>query len=165
VGELIDFEGRVLRIEELQAPDSIASAFIFGHDNELPVNVTATAETKILAIPRPDLLKLLQKNEQILKNYLDIMANRAQLLSKKIKLLGMHTIRGKIAHYLLELVKKSGSPRIVLPNTQNEIASMFGTTRPSIGRVLREMHHSGLIEAKGRKVKIIDGSGLSAFLH
>jgi len=165
VGELIDFEGRTLRIEELRAPDTVASAFIFGQNNSLPVNITAMEETKLLSIPRQDLLKLFRQNERILHNYLDIMANRAQHLSKKIKLLGLQSIRGKIAHYLLELVKKSGSLELVLPNTQNEIADMFGTTRPSIGRAMRDMHSQGIIEAHGRKVKITDKSALSGLLR
>lgn len=165
VGELIDFEGRIIRIEELHAPDTVASAFIFGQNNALPVNITATEATRILSIPRQDLLKLFGKNERVLHNYLDIMANRAQHLSKKIKLLGLQTIRGKIAYYLLELVKKAGTLDLILPNTQNEIAEMFGTTRPSIGRAMREMHSQGIIEARGRKVRIKDNAALSALLR
>lgn len=165
VGELIDFEGRVLRIEELRAPDTIASAFIFGQDNSLPVNITATQDTRLLSIPREDLLKLFRSHEAVMHNYLDIMANRAQHLSRKIRLLGLQSIRGKIAHYLLELVKKADSTSLILPHTQNEIADMLGTTRPSVGRVFRQMHQEGYIEARGKQVKIIDAAGLSAWLQ
>jgi CRP-like cAMP-binding protein len=164
VGELIDFEGRVLRIEELKAPDTIASAFIFGTTNRLPVNITAMEETRLLVIDRNELLRLMKKNEQILHNYLNIMANRAQTLSKKIRLLGMHSIKGKIAHYLLELESKSNLSAIKLPHSQSEIADMFGVTRPSVGRVFREMHHLGFIHARGKNVRILDKSGLSKLL-
>ena len=58
VGEMMDFQGKSLRIEELQAPDTIASAFLFGDDNTLPVDVIAVEETKILFIPRQDLMEL-----------------------------------------------------------------------------------------------------------
>jgi CRP-like cAMP-binding protein len=165
VGELIDFEGRVLRIEELRAPDTIATAFIFGDNNQLPVNITTIDDTRLLTIPRTDLIRLLKRNEQVLHNYLNIMANRAQYLSKKIRLLGLQSIKGKIAHYLLELEKKSISHEILLPNTQREIADMFGVTRPSIGRVFREMDFEGLIHARGKKVKIINKQGLSKLLR
>jgi CRP-like cAMP-binding protein len=165
VGELIDFEGRILRIEELRAPDTIASAFIFGDRNQLPVNITAIDETRLLIIPRSDLLLLLKKNDRILHNYLNIMANRAQHLSKKIRMLGLQSIKGKIAHYLLGLETKTGSSSINLPHSQSEIADMFGVTRPSIGRVFREMDHQGLIHAKGKRVKIMDKPGLSQLLR
>ncbi len=165
VGELIDFEGRILRIEELKAPDTVASAFIFGDSNQLPVNITAIDETKLLVIPRTDLLALMKKNEQVLHNYLNIMANRAQHLSKKIRMLGLQSIKGKIAHYLLELETKAGSPELKLPNSQSEIADMFGVTRPSIGRVFREMDHLGYIQARGKQVKITNKAALSKLLQ
>ncbi len=165
VSEIVDFEGRALRIEELRAPDTIASAFIFGEDNFLPVNVTAIEETRLLIIPRSDLLKLFRKYEIVLQNYLDIIASRAQHLSKKIKLFGLQTIKGKIAHYLLELVKKTGSNELVLNNTQSELATMFGVTRPSLARVLREMHGEGYIEAKAKSIKILNKTALSEYLR
>ena len=164
VGELIDFEGRVLRIEELKAPETVASAFIFGQNNELPVNVTALADTKVLSIHRDELLNLFRENDRILHNYLDIMANRAQMLSKKLKLLSLHTIKGKIAHYLLDLSKKQDSGVLTLPNTQSEIADIFGTTRPSIGRAFRDMHNEGIIRAQGKRVEILNNKKLSALL-
>ena len=76
VGEIVDFEGKVLRIEELSAPDAIAPAFLFGDSNRLPVNVTASSDTRVLIIPREDLLQLLRKNEKVLENYLNSMSNR-----------------------------------------------------------------------------------------
>ena len=69
VGEIVDFEGKVLRIEELSAPDTIATAFIFGDNNQLPVTVTALEETRLLAIPRQDLLRLFRTHEKVLHNY------------------------------------------------------------------------------------------------
>ena len=165
VGELIDFEGRILRIEELKAPDTIASAFIFGESNILPVNITALEDTRLLVISRSELLILMKKNEQVLHNYLNIMANRTQQLSKKIRLLGLHSIKGKIAHYLLELEKRAGSRKLSLPNSQLEIADMFGVTRPSIGRVFRELDNQGYIHAKGKRVEILDKTALSRLLR
>lgn len=164
VGELIDFEEKILRIEELKAPDTIASAFIFGDNNQLPVNITAIDDTRLLLIPRTDLLSLMKKNEQILLNYLNIMANRTQYLSSKIRLLGMQSIKGKLAHYLLNLEAKKGSLDFKLTNSQSEIADMFAVTRPSVGRVFRELDRLGLIRARGKCVRIIDKSGLLKLL-
>lgn len=164
VGEITDFQGNYLRIEELHAPDTIGAAFVFGDNNNLPVNVTAINETKILVIPKEDLLDLFRKNQKVMNNYLDIMANRAQHLSHRIKLLGIQTIKGKIAHYLLDLVKQSDNTDIVLKNTQEQIARMFGVTRPSLGRAIRELHDEGIINAKGKKIKIRDKSALSELL-
>ncbi len=165
IGEMTDFEGRTIRIEELKAPDTIASAFIFGDKNELPVDVSASEDTKLLIIPRNELLKLLKKSDVVLLNYLDIMSNRAQQLSRKIRLLGMQTIKGKLAFYLLNITKKTGKNDIVLPNTQKEIANLFGDARPSIGRAFRQMDNEGYIKARGKNVTILDKTGLSNLLR
>jgi CRP/FNR family transcriptional regulator, dissimilatory nitrate respiration regulator len=164
VGELTDFEGKVLRMEELKAPDTIASAFIFGDKNLLPVSIKALEKTRILIIPKQDLIRLLRENEKVLHNFLDIMANRAQYLSGRIKLLGLQTIRGKLAQYLLDQFQKSSGQEIRLPHTQNELAEMFGVTRPSIARVIRELNLEKVIASRGRSYRILDASRLSSLL-
>lgn len=164
VSEISDFEGKTICLDELKAPDTIASAFIFGDNNSLPVSVTATEETKVLIIHRDDLLILFRKNEVLMLNYLNIMANRAQHLSMKIKLLGLQTIKGKIAHYLLELIQDYNSNEIILPKSQTELSGLFGVARPSIGRAIREMDAKGIINAKGKHIKIIDKTALSGLL-
>lgn len=164
VSEISDFEGKAICIDELKAPDTIASAFIFGDNNHLPVTITATEETKVLIIHKDDLLSLFRKNETLMLNYLNIMANKAQHLSMKIKLLGLQTIKGKIAHYLLELVKDKNSHEIVLPKTQSELSGLFGVARPSVGRAIRELNDDGIIDARGKQIKIIDKPALSGLL-
>lgn len=164
VGEMMDFEGKILRIEHLKAPDTIASSFIFGDNNKLPVNVVAMEPTRVLLISRNDLLTLFGINPIVLRNYLDIMANRAQHLSKQIKLLGLHTIKGKLAHYLLEQMKSHQKDQFTLPHTQNELAEMFGVIRPSVARTIRELNDEGIIRAKGKNITIINRKQLSMLL-
>ena len=164
VGEMMDFEGKVLRIEHLKAPDTVASAFIFGENHALPVNVVAMEHTKVLLIPRKDLLELFSNNQIVLRNYLDILADRSQHLSKQIKLLGLNTIKGKLAHYLLEQMKKHSSPEFKMAHTQNELAEMFGVIRPSVARSLKEMNEAGIITTKGKNITITDGKRLSELL-
>ena len=164
VGELTDFEGKVLRMEELKAPDTIASAFIFGDKNILPVTIKAIEETRLLIIPKQDLIRLFRDNERILHNFLDIMSNRAQYLSGKIKMLGLHTIKGKLAHYLLDQSKNNPKQEIRLPHTQNELAEMFGVTRPSITRVIRNLNREKIIASRGRSYRVLDTRRLSSLL-
>ncbi|MGC9344084.1 MAG: Crp/Fnr family transcriptional regulator, partial [Bacteroidales bacterium] len=126
--------------------------------------ITAMEETRLLLIPREDLVQLFAKNATVLNNFLDIMANRAQFLSRQLKLLGLNSIKGKIAHYLLEQVKKQGSDSIRMMHTQNELSEMFGVARPSIARALKEMNKEKYILARGKNVQIINKSILSSFL-
>jgi CRP-like cAMP-binding protein len=93
-GEMVDESGRVIKIEDVPAPGALAAAFLFGSRNRFPVNVVAISDVEILSFEKPDFLKLLKTNDKILINYLDMISNRSQFLSEKIKFLNFKTIRG-----------------------------------------------------------------------
>jgi len=164
IGEIVDFEGKVIRIEELKAPDTIASAFIFGNNNALPVDITASRSTRLLVIPRNELIKIFRKYEVLLHNFLNIMSNRAQHLSKKIKMLGLQTIRGKLAHYLLEQSGQNNSDSFTINHTHASLAEIFGVSRPSLSRVIREFNSEGILSSGGKKYQITDPKRLSSYL-
>jgi CRP/FNR family transcriptional regulator, dissimilatory nitrate respiration regulator len=159
-GEMVDYAGRVIKIEDIAAPGALASAFIFGSKNKFPVNVIAVSEGELLLISKADFLRLLMKYDKLLVNFLDMISSRSQFLSEKIKFLNFKTIKGKLAFYILQ---KSGVKgiQITLDMTQNDLADFFGVARPSIARALGELEDEGYIEAKGKNIKIIDKEGLA----
>ncbi len=163
-GEMTNISGKVIKIEDVEAPKHIAAAFVFGYDNKFPVNVIANSDVKILFIPKLSFIELLQTNKAVLKNYLDIISNRAQFLSNKIKFLSFKTIKSKISHYFLELSKKQESTSIILPKTQKDMADFFGVTRPSLARIIGELEVDGIIKARGKNIDIIDKEGLIRLL-
>jgi len=159
-GEMMDYAGRVIKIEDIPAPGVLASAFLFGNKNRFPVNVIAVSEGELLMIGKSDFLKLLMRYDILLANFLDMISSRSQFLSEKIKFLNFKTIKGKLAFYILQ---KSGinGVLITLGMTQSDLADFFGVARPSIARVLGELEDGGYIEAKGKSIKIIDKKGLA----
>ena len=159
-GEMVDYAGRVIKIEDIPAPGALASAFMFGSRNRFPVNVIAVSDGELLLIEKPDFLKLLMRNDIILINFLDMISNRSQFLSEKIKFLNFKTIKGKLAHYILQKAGKERSS-VLLDMTQNELADFFGVARPSVARVLGELEEEGYLEAKGKNIKIINKAGLA----
>ena len=154
-GEMVDFSGRIIKIEDIQASGALASAFIFGNRNKFPVNVVAISDTSIMTIEKADFLKFLKSNDKLLTNFLDMISNRSQFLTEKIKFLNFKTIRGKFAQYILQ-VAGSDKSEIKLTMTQNDLAEYFGVARPSIARVLGELENEGIIITKGKTLKILD---------
>lgn len=163
-GEMVDFSGKTIKIEDIDPPRMLAPAFLYGKNNRYPVDIVANKESTILSFSKPAFIQLLQTNEKILTNYLNSISNRAQFLSTKIRFLSFQTIKGKIAHFLLQLSQRINSTEIMLPKTQNELAEMFGVTRPSLGRAIREMDSEGIIKAEGKRVRILDKEQLSGLL-
>lgn len=159
IGEMVDFSGRIIKIEDIPAPGALASAFMFGGNNNFPVNVSAVEDTNMLIIYKADFLKLMRHNDRILLNFLDMISNRSQFLSEKIKFLNFKTIKGKLAQYILKKCSEEGGT-FVLARTQSDLADFFGVARPSVARILAELEREGLIYLKYRKITIIDREGL-----
>ena len=86
-GEMVDFSGKTIKIEDIESPRMLAPAFLFGKNNRFPVDIVANEECVILTISKDSFLKLLQENIQVLSNYLNSISNRAQFLSNKIKVM------------------------------------------------------------------------------
>lgn len=159
-GEMVDFAGRVIKIEDIIAPAALAPAFMFGNRNRFPVNVIAVSDGELLLIEKPDFLKFLMNHDIILVNFLDMVSNSSQFLSEKIKFLNFKTIKEKLANYILQKAGKDGM-LVTLDMTQNDLADFFGVARPSVARALGDLQEEGFIEAKGKNIKIIDKKGLA----
>jgi CRP/FNR family transcriptional regulator, dissimilatory nitrate respiration regulator len=154
-GEMMDYSGKTIKIEDIEAPRPLATAFLFGNKNRFPVTVTANTDAKILSIPVTEFLKLLQKNAQVLKNYLNSISSRSQFLSEKLRFLSFKTIREKVAHFLLQ---QAGDRlhSIELKSTQQQLSELFGVTRPSLARVLGEMQREKLIIIEKKTVTLLN---------
>jgi CRP/FNR family transcriptional regulator, dissimilatory nitrate respiration regulator len=155
-GEMVDLSGKILKVEEIPAPQPLAHAVIFSNANKFPVDVVALVDCKILFISKPDFLRLLQSNTTILSNFLRAVSNRAHFLTTKLWLLSFKTIKEKVAHYLLTLSKSESRTTIILPKSHQELAEFFGVTRPSLARVFAEMQEEGIIHVKRREITIIN---------
>ncbi len=159
-GEMVDFSGKILKVEEMHAPMPVAHAFIFGEYNIFPVDVIALDNCKILYIPKIEFLELMQHETRVLIKYLNSISNRAQFLSNKLWLLSFKTIKGKIAHYLLNISKSNTRTTLILYKSHQELAEFFGVTRPSLARVLAELQEEGVIYVNRREVTILNRAKL-----
>jgi CRP-like cAMP-binding protein len=154
-GEMVDYSGKAIKIEDIDPPKPVALAFLFGENNTCPVNIVANNHVEMFHLPKKSVIALMQLSSAFLNNFMNMISSKTQFLSDKIRFLSFQTIRGKIAHYLLQL---SGpvEGEILLPKSQEELANMFGVTRPSLGRALRDLHNEEIIEAKGKSIKVLN---------
>ncbi|MGQ1889803.1 Crp/Fnr family transcriptional regulator [Thermophagus sp. OGC60D27] len=160
-GEMIDYSGRVLKIEDIHPPMPLAVAFLFGKNNRYPVTISATEVTDLLVFPKESVVWMMQRSELFLTNFLNAVSNRAQFISGKLMFLSFKTLKSKLAHYLLELDRlQNRNGKVVLNKSHEELAELFGVTRPSLSRTVRELHQQGIIQARGRDVCIINSKAL-----
>jgi CRP-like cAMP-binding protein len=154
--QMVDHSGRLIVMAEISAPFAIAPAFLYAEQCEMPVSVVAIKESEILLIRRDVFTDLLQKNKLVLQNYLTMISNRSKFLSDKIHFLTFRTIKSKIADFLLKRAKESNSNVIILDETQQELADIFGVARPSLARTFKDMEEEGLILIERKKMTLLD---------
>lgn len=157
--EMADPTGKVVKVEDVLAPNPLAILFLFGKENRFPVQVTAKERILTLIIPKQSILRMLQYNEQILINYLNISAQYASMLSKKLHFMSFRNIRQKLALYFLELTKQSND-RAKIELTQTALAEYFGVSRPSLSRELSNMQNDGLIIMEKKEIIVPDRNKL-----
>lgn len=151
-GEMIDYSGRLIKVEDIIAPRAIAPLFLFGADNRYPVEVTANEATEVFEIPKESVLKLFRRNEKFLENYMNLSANYARTLADKLFFMSFKTIRQKLASYLLRMLKQQGDSPIQLDRSQQELADYFGVSRPSLARELAHMQDDEHLIKTDRKL-------------
>ena len=154
-GEMIDYSGRLIKVEDIAAPRAIAPLFLFGEENRYPVEVTANEPTEVIELPKSSVLSLFRKNEQFLENYMNLSANYARTLSDKLFFMSFKTIRQKLASYLLRLYKQQQQTHITLDRSQQELSDYFGVSRPSLARELAHMQADGLLIADRKHITIL----------
>lgn len=154
-GEMVDFAGNSLKIEEMDPPQMVAAAFLYGPQSVFPVNLSAIADGKMLIIYKKDFTQLLSDDQRVLNNYLNIVSGKAQFLSRKITFLSFKTIKEKIAYYLSQNLRP-GSQMVTMTQSQKGLAEMLGVARPSLARTISEMEADQLIRWERNQVEIIN---------
>jgi CRP-like cAMP-binding protein len=162
-GEMSDLSGRTIKIEDINPPQALAAAVLFGDGARYPVTVTANSDSEILIINKEDYLAMMTRDRRVLSNYLSFICGKAQFLSDRLRFHSFHTIKGKFAHYLASL-PGAATGRVVIDRSQQELSEYFGVTRPSLARAIGEMEQEGLISVDRREVRFLNLKGLSALI-
>lgn len=156
VGEMNDFSGKTVVIETINAPNLIAPAILYCEQNKIPVNVVAKTYVRVLPISREDLSHMLQSNIKVLNNFLRLISERSKFLSDKVRLLRFGTIKSKFSGYLLDLYSRKQSLNFTIEHSQQELADMFGVSRPALAKTIGQMIDEGLIWSSNKEYKILN---------
>ena len=152
--EMLKDNGDVQKIENLSNGDIIGSAFIFGKDNNLPVDLIVLEEGELLHIDKKNLLKGFNINEKFLINFLNEISDKTQFLSNKVwKNFNNKTIKEKMLDYILE---NTQSNKVIFKHSINELAELFGVSRPSLSRVISEFVEDEILKRDGKNKFILN---------
>lgn len=148
--------GKVVTLTRLSKGDIFGEVIVFSENREYPATVLASDVTEVLFISKDSILDFCSTNKIFLDNFLKLLSSKILMLNQKVKNLSFHTIRQKIANYLLTEVKKQKSLILKISISKNLLAEQLGMPRPSLSRELIKMREEKIIEFDRNVIKILD---------
>jgi CRP-like cAMP-binding protein len=138
-------------------------------DNRYPDSAAALEESTITFIPREDFLATLEKSGVLGKRLLKTLSHEFAVLANSLTLF-THPVRERLALQLVVLREKfkvnfqPGEP-VEINMSREDLASLVGTARENVVRMLTEFKEEGVLETKGRKIIVLDVRKLIALAN
>jgi len=158
VTEMADEKGDFMKVEQLRAPNPMATGFLFSTDNRSPVSAICSVPCTLVVIPKENVFFLMKRYEEFMMAFLAYISNKVSFLSEKLRLVSLRTIRAKLAYYLLK--ESEGESAFRLKISKEEIARLFSVSRPALVKVMMEMAGEGIITVDHREITIRDRRAL-----
>lgn len=145
---------------------SIAELPVFDGGN-YPASATAIDDTTLIFVSRQDFQALCLAHPQVSLKVLRVIGSRLRRLVGIIEELSFTTVRHRLASFLLRLAHKDGKrsgagAEIILPVSNQELASHIGTVRELVSRNLSRLQAEGILQIDGRTVTISNLKALEA---
>lgn len=129
---------------------------------ERSATVTALEPGETLVLRGSELRRLAREHASVDDVLVRMLAEHVGLLSER--LVESYTVDAetRVARRVLELGRVyGGSPPIVIPLIQEELAALAGTSRATVNRVLRDAEGRGLVEVGRGRTVLLDPDGLA----
>lgn len=126
------------------------------------VSAQATADSKLIAIPRAYMMRLLQEGGVLTRRLLEVLSKQVLDSHQKMEEMNGHSGVRRVACYLLHFSPRldSSSFELTLPTSKQAVASHLNMTKESFSRALREMREAGVVEVRGRNIRVLDSDRL-----
>jgi CRP-like cAMP-binding protein len=154
------------KVLEILGPGASFGEAVMFLDRPYVVLAETLADSLLLAIGKHAVFAELERNPKFARK---MLAGLAQRLHRLVHDLEAHTLRSgtqRVIGYLLRDLPEvpPGEPVAVeLATSKGVLASRLNITREHFSRILHELSAGGLIEVRGRTIRILDPVRLRAF--
>ncbi len=126
-----------------------------------PDSAAVMEESVITFIPKEDFLKTLDQSPALNNRLLKTLSHEFAVLANSLTMFAQKTVRERLALQLIVIREKhkvdsiEGAP-VEINISREDLASLVGTARENVIRILTEFKEKGILETKGRKIIVKD---------
>jgi CRP/FNR family transcriptional regulator len=148
-------EGKEQIIQIFKQFDLFGEAALF-ESGTMPVNATTLEPSTILIISKDALLKLIAKEPEVALKMLAIQAKKLRFLTKSIEELTLIDAEQRLVNYLILKAKNSATGNTFkLDIAKTTLATLLGTSRENLSRMLSKLQNAKIITIEGNKVTVL----------
>lgn len=154
-----DATDRMIIITLLKKGSEIGVMLAASLEHKSPVSVQAQDDVSVLLIPFDHLFarceKACSRHDTLLRNYINIVAEKGLVLHDRIDCLLKPTVREKIMAYLTRVSREQQSRMVSIPINRNAMAEYLNIERSALSRELSNMKMDGLIDYHKNTFRLI----------
>jgi len=157
----IDSYGKTI-VNEIHGANSFIGYMTLLGDGEYHETAIAMEDSELAVIPKNDFVDLIRKNRDVSSKFIKMLAGNVRDRENRLLQMAYAPVRERVANALLMLKDKTqaNEPQNEIRISRDDLASVVGTAKESLIRMLSEMKKDGLIESDGLAIKIVDAVGL-----
>jgi CRP-like cAMP-binding protein len=130
-------------------------------EERYPDSAAVLEDSEIDFIPKEDFFEVLENSKILPQRLLKILSHEFFVLANSIALFAQRSVRDRFATQLVfmrEKYKEDFTPgmSVEINMSREDLASLVGTARENILRILKDFKEEGILETKGRKIIIKD---------
>ncbi|MGN0707694.1 MAG: Crp/Fnr family transcriptional regulator [Faecalibacterium sp.] len=139
-------------------PGGVFGDVLGGSSLSSPVTVLAACPCEVLLLPYHRLLcpDGSPERQRVLQNLVRTISDKYFLLSRRIDLLVLKSLRAKVCAYLLLEAERTGSTTFSIPFSRVQLADYLNCDRSALSRELSRMQHDGLLATYKSSFKLLE---------
>ena len=129
--------------------------------------VEALEDTEVAIIPREDFESLINNNRDVMRKFVQLLANNVTTREEKLLGLAYNSLRKKVADALMAIYTKysGGNAGFVIDISRENLANITGTAKESVIRTLSDFKDEKLIDIKQGDIIILNEKKLGNLLN
>ncbi|HJV74629.1 MAG TPA: Crp/Fnr family transcriptional regulator [Noviherbaspirillum sp.] len=148
-------DGSQHTLEILERGDSFGLAEIF-LDRPYLVSVEVVSDALVILTPKEQIFNLTDSSSTFSRDLLHRLAQQTHTVVSEFHRKISATAKQRLASYLLHQSERQSNKDVELDTSKMLLACRLGIAAPTFSRLLQELSSAGLIEVRGRQIRILD---------